>query len=63
MYVPAVTEFVAAAKQVGAAVVSGVSLFVFQGVDAFKFFVKMTPNARQQRSNRPRYLPTIAANC
>ncbi len=38
VYVPAVTEFIAAAKQVGAAVVSGVSLFVFQGVDAFKFF-------------------------
>ncbi|WP_249976246.1 shikimate dehydrogenase family protein [Vreelandella olivaria] len=38
VYVPAVTEFIAAAKQVGAAVVSGVSLFVFQGVDAFKLF-------------------------
>ncbi len=38
VYVPAVTEFVAAAKAAGAAVVSGVSLFVFQGVDAFKLF-------------------------
>ncbi|WP_136068543.1 shikimate dehydrogenase family protein [Modicisalibacter radicis] len=38
VYVPAVTEFIAAAKAVGAQVVSGVSLFVFQGVDAFKFF-------------------------
>lgn len=38
VYVPAVTEFVAAARAVGAAVVSGVSLFVFQGVDAFKRF-------------------------
>ncbi|MDX5434342.1 MAG: shikimate dehydrogenase [Halomonas sp.] len=38
VYVPAVTEFVAAAKAVGAAVMSGVSLFVFQGVDAFKRF-------------------------
>lgn len=38
VYVPAVTEFITAAKQAGAAVVSGVSLFVFQGVDAFKLF-------------------------
>lgn len=38
VYVPAVTEFISAAKHVGAAVVSGVSLFVFQGVDAFKLF-------------------------
>ncbi|MDI5983931.1 shikimate dehydrogenase [Halomonas sp. M4R5S39] len=38
VYVPAVTEFVAAAKAAGAAVMSGVSLFVFQGVDAFKLF-------------------------
>ncbi|MEA3251793.1 MAG: shikimate dehydrogenase [Pseudomonadota bacterium] len=38
VYVPAVTEFIAAAKTMGAQVVSGVSLFVFQGVDAFKFF-------------------------
>jgi shikimate dehydrogenase len=38
VYVPAVTEFIAAATAVGASVVSGVSLFVFQGVDAFKLF-------------------------
>mgnify|MGYP003638999498 CR=1 FL=1 len=38
VYVPAVTEFISAAKQAGAAVVSGVSLFVYQGVDAFKLF-------------------------
>ncbi|GHE22188.1 shikimate dehydrogenase family protein [Halomonas urumqiensis] len=38
VYVPAVTEFISAAKAAGAAVVSGVSLFVFQGVDAFKLF-------------------------
>ncbi|QJQ94180.1 MULTISPECIES: shikimate dehydrogenase [Halomonadaceae] len=38
VYVPAVTEFVAAAKAAGASVMSGVSLFVFQGVDAFKLF-------------------------
>ncbi len=38
VYVPAVTEFITAAKQASAAVVSGVSLFVFQGVDAFKLF-------------------------
>lgn len=38
VYVPAMTEFITAAKQVGARVMSGVSLFVFQGVDAFKHF-------------------------
>ncbi len=38
VYVPAVTEFVAAAKAVDAAVMSGVGLFVFQGIDAFKRF-------------------------
>ncbi|WP_111414976.1 shikimate dehydrogenase family protein [Billgrantia lactosivorans] len=38
VYVPAVTEFVAAARAAGAAVMSGVGLFVFQGVDAFKRF-------------------------
>lgn len=38
VYVPAVTELIAAARAVGARVVSGVSLFVFQGIDAFKFF-------------------------
>ncbi len=38
VYVPAVTEFISAAKAAGASVVSGVSLFVFQGVDAFKLF-------------------------
>ncbi|MCK2183901.1 shikimate dehydrogenase family protein [Halomonas getboli] len=38
VYVPAVTEFIAAARAAGASVMSGVSLFVFQGVDAFKRF-------------------------
>ncbi|MEC9483196.1 MAG: shikimate dehydrogenase [Halomonas sp.] len=38
VYVPAITEFIAAARQAGAQVMSGVSLFVFQGVDAFKCF-------------------------
>ncbi len=38
VYVPAVTEFIAAARAVGASVMSGVSLFVFQGVDAYKLF-------------------------
>lgn len=38
VYVPAVTEFITAAKAAGAGVMSGVSLFVFQGVDAFKLF-------------------------
>jgi shikimate dehydrogenase len=38
VYVPAVTEFIAAAQAAEASVMSGVSLFVFQGVDAFKCF-------------------------
>ncbi|WIX33423.1 saccharopine dehydrogenase NADP-binding domain-containing protein [Salinicola sp. JS01] len=38
VYVPARTEFIAQAEAAGAAVISGVSLFVYQGVDAFKLF-------------------------
>lgn len=38
VYVPAVTELITAADAVGAQVISGVSLFVFQGIEAFKFF-------------------------
>ncbi|UYF99876.1 MULTISPECIES: shikimate dehydrogenase family protein [unclassified Halomonas] len=38
VYVPAHTEFLNAATQAGADVLSGVELFVFQGVDAFRFF-------------------------
>jgi shikimate dehydrogenase len=38
VYVPALTEFIVAARDAGAQVMSGVSLFVFQGVDAFKCF-------------------------
>lgn len=38
VYVPAVTELIAAARAADASVMSGVSLFVFQGVDAFKHF-------------------------
>ncbi|GHB06057.1 shikimate dehydrogenase (NADP(+)) [Modicisalibacter luteus] len=38
VYVPAITEFITAARKARAQVMSGVSLFVFQGVDAFKFF-------------------------
>lgn len=38
VYVPAVTEFIATARAADASVMSGVSLFVFQGVDAFKHF-------------------------
>ncbi|MDN6321985.1 MAG: shikimate dehydrogenase, partial [Halomonas sp.] len=38
VYIPAHTELLNAAHQVGAKTLSGVDLFVFQGVDAFRFF-------------------------
>ncbi|MEX2320710.1 MAG: shikimate dehydrogenase, partial [Saccharospirillum sp.] len=38
VYIPARTELLIAAEQRGAASLSGVDLFVFQGIDAFRFF-------------------------
>jgi shikimate dehydrogenase len=38
VYIPAHTELLNAAYQAGAKTLSGVDLFVFQGVDAFRFF-------------------------
>ncbi|CAM0554591.1 Quinate/shikimate dehydrogenase (NAD(+)) [Vreelandella titanicae] len=38
VYIPAHTELLSAAQQAGAKTLSGVDLFVFQGVDAFRFF-------------------------
>ena len=38
VYIPAHTELLNAAGQAGAKMLSGVDLFVFQGVDAFRFF-------------------------
>lgn len=38
VYIPAHTELLNAAAQAGAKTLSGVDLFVFQGVDAFRFF-------------------------
>lgn len=38
VYIPAHTELLNAADQAGAQTLSGVDLFVFQGVDAFRFF-------------------------
>ena len=38
VYIPAHTELLSAAHQAGAKTLSGVDLFVFQGVDAFRFF-------------------------
>lgn len=38
VYIPAHTELLTAAEQAGADTLSGVELFVFQGVDAFRFF-------------------------
>ncbi|MGQ7262988.1 shikimate dehydrogenase family protein [Vreelandella sp. V005] len=38
VYIPAHTELLKAAQQAGAKTLSGVDLFVFQGVDAFRFF-------------------------
>lgn len=38
VYIPARTELLIAAEQCGAATLSGVDLFVFQGIDAFRYF-------------------------
>ncbi|WP_127557348.1 shikimate dehydrogenase family protein [Saccharospirillum alexandrii] len=38
VYIPARTELLIAAEECGAATLSGVDLFVFQGIDAFRFF-------------------------
>lgn len=38
VYIPAHTELLNAAYQAGAKTLSGVDLFVFQGIDAFRFF-------------------------
>lgn len=38
VYIPAHTKLLNAAQQAGAKTLSGVDLFVFQGVDAFRFF-------------------------
>lgn len=38
VYIPARTELLLAAEEHGAATLSGVDLFVFQGIDAFRFF-------------------------
>ena len=38
VYIPARTELLIAAEEVGAVTLSGVDLFVFQGIDAFRFF-------------------------
>lgn len=38
VYIPAHTELLKAAQQAGAAVLSGVDLFAFQGIDAYRFF-------------------------
>lgn len=40
VYIPARTLLLAAAESAGAATLSGVDLFVFQGVDAFRFFAE-----------------------
>lgn len=39
VYIPAKTRLLAAAEQGGASILTGVELFVFQGVDAFRRFV------------------------
>lgn len=62
VYVPAVTEFISAAKHAGAAVVSGVSLFVYQASTPLSCSVKMKLNARWLTNSQPRYLPTTVEN-
>lgn len=47
VYIPAHTELLNAAYQAGAKTLSGVDLFVFQGVDAFRFFTAESIDAEQ----------------
>lgn len=47
VYIPAHTELLNAAHQIGAKTLSGVDLFVFQGVDAFRFFTADRINPEQ----------------
>lgn len=47
VYIPAHTELLNAAHQAGAKTLSGVDLFVFQGVDAFRFFTADRINPEQ----------------
>lgn len=47
VYIPAHTELLNAAHQAGARTLSGVDLFVFQGVDAFRFFTADRINPEQ----------------
>lgn len=42
VYVPAMTELLQAAKKIGAPYITGVGLFVYQGLDAFHWFIKQT---------------------
>lgn len=47
VYIPAETVLLTAAEAAGAATLSGVDLFVYQGVDAFRFFSKGQVSAVQ----------------
>lgn len=69
VYIPAHTELLNAAYQAGAKTLSGVDLFVFQGVDAFRFFTadyidseQITPRVIPLRTHYFEQLVTPAAH-
>ncbi|WP_028672704.1 shikimate dehydrogenase family protein [Saccharospirillum impatiens] len=66
VYIPARTDLLMAAEQHGAAALSGVDLFVFQGIDAFRFFASnQTPTTTidaQVTSVRDHYFKQLVLN-
>lgn len=66
VYIPARTELLIAAEHQGAATLSGVDLFVFQGIDAFRFFAGVQTTATeidaQVSSVREHYFKQLVLN-
>jgi shikimate dehydrogenase len=66
VYIPARTQLLIAAENQGAATLSGVDLFVFQGIDAFRFFAGglTTPQAidAQVEAVRNHYFEQLVLN-
>ena len=44
VYTPAKTNFIKKGEQVGAKIISGIDLFVFQAIDAFLYFTENKEN-------------------
>ena len=44
VYTPAKTDFINKGEQVGAKIISGIDLFIFQAIDAFLYFTENKEN-------------------